>query len=88
MRGKKEQKKHVRILLLFTMTGEKMNSSSTTALVRRRREHTYEVVVHGVFGVVLWNGIFSIDNLQFGSVLEWVLLKTQQVEDASKGLHR
>lgn len=70
------------------MTREKMNSSYTTALVQGKREHTYEVVVHCVFDVVLWNGIFSVDNLQFGSILEWVLLKTQQVEDASKGLRR
>lgn len=70
------------------MTREKMNSSYTTALVQRRRGHTYEVVVHYVFDIVLWNGIFPVDNLQFGSILEWVLLKTQQVEDASKGLCR
>lgn len=68
------------------MTREKMNSSYTTALVQRG--HTYEVVVHYVFDIVLWNGIFPVDNLQFGSILEWVLLKTQQVEDASKGLCR
>lgn len=70
------------------MTREKMNSSYTTALVQRRRGRTYEVVVHYVFDIVLWNGIFPVDNLQFGSILEWVLLKTQQVEDASKGLCR
>lgn len=65
-----------------------MNSSFTPALVQRKTEHTYEVVVHCVFHVVWWNGIFSVDNLQFGSILEWVLLKTQQVQDASKGLRR
>lgn len=70
------------------ITGEKMNSFYTTVLVQRKREHTYEVMVHCVFDVVLWNGIFSVDNLQFGSILEWMLLKTQQVEDASKGLCR
>lgn len=43
-------------------------------------------MVHGVLGVVLRDGVFSIDNLQFGPLLEWVLLKTQQVEDASQGL--
>lgn len=70
------------------MTWKKINSSYTAALVQRKRRHTYEVVVHCVFDIVLWNGIFSVDNLQFGSILEWVLLKTQQVEDASKGLCR
>lgn len=65
-----------------------MNIFYTTALVQRKRGHTYEVVVHCVFDIVLWNRIFSVDNLQFGSILEWVLLKTQQVEDASKGLRR
>lgn len=54
----------------------------------RRGEHTYEVVVDYVFEVVLRNGIFPVDNLQFGSVLERVLLKTQEVEDASECLRR
>lgn len=54
----------------------------------RRGEHTYEVVVYYVFDVVLRNGIFPVDNLQFGSILERVLLKTQEVEDASEGLCR
>lgn len=52
----------------------------------RRGEHTYQVVVYYVFDVVLRNGIFPVDNLQFGSILEGVLLKTQEVEDASEGL--
>lgn len=43
-------------------------------------------MVYYVFDVVLRNGIFPVDNLQFGSILEGVLLKTQEVEDASEGL--
>lgn len=42
---------------------------------------------HSVFGVILWDGVFSIDYLQFGSVLKRMLLKTQKVEDAPKSLH-
>lgn len=52
----------------------------------RRSGRTYEVVVHGVLGVVLRDGVFPVDYLQLGPLLEWVLLETQQVEDASEGL--
>lgn len=48
--------------------------------------HTYEVVIHSVLDVILRDGVFPVDDLQLSSLLEWVLLKTQQVEDASKGL--
>lgn len=48
---------------------------------------TYEVVKHGVFDIVLRDGVFSIDYLQFGSFLKWMLFKTQQVEDASESLY-
>lgn len=58
------------------------------SLEQRRGEHTYEVVVYYVFVIVLRNGIFPVDNLQFGAILERVLLKTQEVEDASEGLCR
>lgn len=58
------------------------------SLEQRRGGRTYEVVVDDVFDVVLRNGIFPVDNLQFGSILERVLLKTQEVEDASEGLCR
>lgn len=47
---------------------------------------TYEVVVHSVLGVVLRDGVFPVDDLQLGPLLERVLLETQQVEDASEGL--
>lgn len=47
---------------------------------------TYEVVVHGVLGVVLRDGVFPVDDLQLGPLFEWVLLETQQVEDAAKSL--
>lgn len=73
--------KHVRNSLWRRHDGD---VSCNTAPVRSK--HTYEVVVHRVFDVVLRNGIFPVDDLQFGSILEWVLLKTQQVEDASEGL--
>lgn len=43
-------------------------------------------MIHSVFDIVLRDGVFSIDNLQFGPLFKWVLLKAQQVEDASKGL--
>lgn len=49
--------------------------------------HTYEVVIHSVLDVILRNGVFPVDDLQLGSLLKWVLLKTQQVEDASQSLH-
>lgn len=52
----------------------------------RRSGRTYEVVVHSVLGVVLRDGVFPVDYLQLGPLLEWVLLETQQVEDASQGL--
>lgn len=52
----------------------------------RRSGRTYEVVVHSVLGVVLRDGVFPVDYLQLGPLLEWVLLETQQVEDASEGL--
>lgn len=53
----------------------------------RMKERTYEVMIHSVLDIVLRDGVFSVDDLQFGPLLEWVLLKTQQVEDASEGLH-
>lgn len=43
-------------------------------------------MVHSVLGVVLRDGVFPVDYLQLGPLLEWVLLETQQVEDASQGL--
>lgn len=49
----------------------------------RTKERTYEVMIHSVLDIVLRDGVFSVDDLQFGPLLEWVLLKTQQVEDAS-----
>lgn len=49
----------------------------------KRKVHTYEVVVHSVLDIVLRDGVFSVDDLQLGSLLERVLLETQQVEDAS-----
>lgn len=71
----------------FMVTMEKRRALRLS-LEQRRGEHTYEVVVYYVFDVVLRNGIFPVDNLQFGSILERVLLKTQEVEDASEGLRR
>lgn len=54
---------------------------------KRMKERTYEVMIHSVFDIVLRDGVFSIDDLQFGPLFKWVLLKAQQVEDASKGLY-
>lgn len=54
---------------------------------QRTKGRTYEVVIHCVRHIVLRDGVFSVDDLQLGPLLEWVLLKTQQVEDASQGLH-
>lgn len=51
-----------------------------------RSGRTYEVVVHCVLLVILRDGVFPIDDLQLGPLLEWVLLETQQVEDASESL--
>ena len=48
---------------------------------------TYEVVIHSVLHIVLRDGVFAIDDLQLGPILKWVLLETQQVEDAPNGLH-
>lgn len=43
-------------------------------------------MVHSVLGVVLRDGVFPVDDLQLGALFEWVLLETQQVEDAPEGL--
>lgn len=42
-------------------------------------ELTYEVMIHCIFDIILRDGVFSIDDLEFGPLLKWVLLKTQQV---------
>lgn len=52
----------------------------------KRLRRTYEVVVHSVLLVILRDGVFPVDDLQLGPLLKWVLLETQQVEDASEGL--
>lgn len=52
----------------------------------RRFALTDEIVVDGVFGVVLRYGVLPVDDLQLGAFLERVLLETQQVEDAAQGL--
>lgn len=43
-------------------------------------------MIHSVLGIVLRDGVFPVDDLQLGPLLKWVLLKTQQVQDASEGL--
>lgn len=43
-------------------------------------------MIHSVLGIVLRDGVFPVDDLQLGPLLEWVLLKTQQVQDTSEGL--
>ena len=43
-------------------------------------------MVDGVLGVVLGDGILPVHDLQLGALLEWVLLKTQQVQDAAQRL--
>jgi hypothetical protein len=45
-------------------------------------------VVDGVLEVILRNGVFAVDNLQLGPLLERVLLEAEQVEDAAQGLPR
>lgn len=51
---------------------------STIAIVfLERLGRTYEVVVHSVLLVILRDGVFPIDDLQLGPLLEWVLLETQ-----------
>lgn len=52
----------------------------------KQNARTYQVVIHGVLDVILRHWVFPVDNLQFGPVLEWVLLKAEQVEDAPEGL--
>ena len=49
---------------------------------------TDELVKDGVLHVILGDGVFPIHNLQFCSLLKWVLLEAEQVEDASEGLYR
>lgn len=67
-----------------------MRSSARVGQAETRRHRptvrTDEVVVHGVLDVVLRDGVFSVDDLQLGPVLERVLLETQQVEDAPQRL--
>ena len=55
-------------------------------LAKKHAVRTYEVMIHSVLDVVLRDGVFSVDYLQLCALLEWMLLKTQQVEDASQGL--
>ncbi len=86
--------KHYFLLLkvMVNLTGQKgmklegwMNKNDRWTKTSRYREEvrTYEVVIHSVLQVVLRDGVFSVDNLQLGPLLKWVLLKTQQVEDTS-----
>ena len=53
---------------------------------QRQAVRTYEFVIHSVLDIVLRDGVFPINDLQLCTLLKWVLLETQQVEDASEGL--
>lgn len=53
---------------------------------KKRAVHTDEVMIHSVLDIILRDAVFSIDYLQLSPLLKWMLLKTQQVEDASQGL--
>ncbi len=64
-----------------------MKKMDRQARICKRKIRTYEVVIHSVLGIILRDGVFSIDNLQLGPLFKRVLLKTQQVEDAPEGLH-
>lgn len=41
-----------------------------------------------VAGVILWNGIFSIDYAKFSSIFEGMLPKAQEVQDTAQSLKR
>lgn len=39
-----------------------------------------------VLGVILWNVVFAVYYLEFGSLFKWVLLKAKQIKDAAQSL--
>ncbi len=47
---------------------------------------TDELVKDSVVGVILRNAVFAVNYLEFGSLFKWVLLKTEQVQDAAQSL--
>ncbi len=47
---------------------------------------TDELVKDCVLGVILRNVVFAVYYLEFGSLFKWVLLKTEQVQDAAQSL--
>lgn len=47
---------------------------------------TDELVKDCVLGVILRNVVFAVYYLEFGSLFKWVLLETEQVQDAAQSL--
>lgn len=47
---------------------------------------TDELMKDCVLDVILWNVVFAVYYLKFGSIFKWVLLKTKQVQDAAQSL--
>ncbi len=47
---------------------------------------TDELVKDSVVDVILRNAVFAVNYLEFGSLFKWVLLKTEQVQDAAQSL--